>query len=141
MSTIDFSTDFGKHALARLEEEQIVWLTVVTPSGQPAPNPVWFIWKDERVLILSQPNQAKLRAIAANPKIALAFNTTPDGNDVVVFTGTAELGDTISPEDAAAYVIKYRDGMQALGSTPEQFAAAYSTAITITLTGLRGFAD
>jgi len=137
---IDFTSDFGRHARERLENEQIVWLTVVTPSGKASPNPVWFLWHDDKVLIFSEPQVAKVRAILANPDVTLNFDSGNQGEDVVVFNGTADASEKlISPEQATAYLIKYRDGIERLGMTPEQMFAQYSRAIEIRLTKLRGF--
>jgi hypothetical protein len=30
----------------RLKSEPMIWLTTVTPSGQPQSTPVWFLWQD-----------------------------------------------------------------------------------------------
>lgn len=137
---IDFTTDFGKHALDRLEHEETIWLTVVTPSGKPAPNPVWFLWHDGKVLIFSEPHVAKVRAILANPDVSLHFDAGESGEDVVIFTGVADATEkTITPEQAAAYLIKYRDGIARIGLTPESMVAQYSRAIEVELTKLRGF--
>jgi hypothetical protein len=40
--------DKPKHAAAdgRLKSEPMIWLTTVTPSGQPQSTPVWFLWQD-----------------------------------------------------------------------------------------------
>lgn len=139
---IDFTTDFGKHALDRLESEQVVWLTVVTPSGKPAPNPVWFLWHADKVLILSEPHVAKVKAMLANPNVSLSFDCGFHGNDVVVFNGTSDATEKpITPEQAAAYMIKYADGIASINLTPESMAAQYSRAVEITLTGLRGFLE
>lgn len=137
---IDFTTDFGKHALERLETEETIWLTVVTPSGKPSPNPVWFLWHDGKVLIFSEPNVAKVKAILANPEVTLHFDAGESGEDVVIFNGTADATEkSISPEQAAAYLIKYRDGIERIGLTPESMVAQYSRAIEVELTKLRGF--
>ena len=29
-----------------LVNDLVVWLTTVTPSGRPAPRPVWFMWEE-----------------------------------------------------------------------------------------------
>jgi len=34
-------------AAARLQTEPVIWLTTVTPSGQPQSTPVWFLWEDD----------------------------------------------------------------------------------------------
>src|SRR4029453_7250355 len=55
---IHLSTDFGARVAKRLEEEGIVWLTTTSADGTPQPNPVWFLWNGDNVLIFSEPNQA-----------------------------------------------------------------------------------
>jgi hypothetical protein len=39
----------------------------------------------------------------------------------------------------AAYLKKYREGIETLGMTPAEFWASYSTAIQVKPTALRGF--
>src|ERR1700761_7874315 len=74
-----------------LKNDQIVWLTTVTPSGRPAPRPVWFVWTGTEIIVYSQPDVAKLKHIAANGNVSLNFNCTPGGGDVVVVSGQAEV--------------------------------------------------
>jgi hypothetical protein len=40
----DEGTEFGARVARRLREEQVVWLTTVTPAGAPLPRPVGFLW-------------------------------------------------------------------------------------------------
>jgi PPOX class probable F420-dependent enzyme len=89
MFTIDRESEFGQRVLRRLEREEIIWLTTCRPEGTPQPSPVWFHWDGEALLIYSQPDTPKLQNIAANPRVALNFNATPTGGDVVVLAGTA----------------------------------------------------
>lgn len=141
MSIIDSSTEFGQRARRRLDTEAVIWLTTVTPNGTPQPSPVWFLPDGEdAVLIYSQPNTPKVRNIAANPAVALAFNTTPGGSDVVIFRGEARVDDAApAADDHPAYIAKYADDIAGLGMTPESFAAEYAVPIRVTLTKLRGF--
>lgn len=140
MSTIDFASEFGRHAESRLESELIVWLTTTGAGGQPNPNPVWFLWLNGRVLVLSSPGSARVRAIQRNPKVALSFNSTTTGGDIVILNGIADANDKpLDPNDAAAFLVKYRESIEHLGSTPEKFAAEYSRVIVIELDKLRGF--
>ncbi|GAB2643528.1 TIGR03667 family PPOX class F420-dependent oxidoreductase [Kribbella swartbergensis] len=140
MITIDTSTEFGKRIARQLDDERVVWLTTVGRSGTPAPNPVWFLWYDDQVLISSQPDKPKLRNIAANPRVSVNFNATHTGGDVGVISGTAVIDDNpISGEALAAYNNKYGDDIAHLGMTNEQFHADYSVLIRITPDKLRGF--
>ncbi|MEV0356889.1 TIGR03667 family PPOX class F420-dependent oxidoreductase [Nocardia sp. NPDC050697] len=139
-SVVDTDTEFGARVAERLESEQIVWLTTVGPSGTPQPNPVWFLWSDGTVLIFSKPDQAKVRNIRRNPRIALHLNSTATGGDVVVLTGTAHI-EEVTPSDAEtrALLAKYREGLASLDISGSEFSETYSAAIRIVPDRLRGF--
>ena len=140
MPLIDTSTEFGQRVERRLAEEQVVWLTTVTPTGTPQPSPVWFLSEGDSVLLYSQPDTPKLRNIAANPTVALSFNADRHGGDVVVFTGEARVDDDApAAHEHETYVEKYREGISGLGTTPEGFAADFSVPVRVTLAKLRGF--
>jgi PPOX class probable F420-dependent enzyme len=140
MPPVDFSDEFGAHAGRRLDTEQIIWLTTTNASGQPNPNPVWFLRRAGRVLIVSNSKSARLAAIRANPKVALSFNCTPVGGDVVIFNGIAQLrGEWLAGEDHADYLAKYTDSITGIGMTPDTFAQHYDRLIEVTLTTMRGF--
>lgn len=136
----DTNTEFGARAVRRLESESVIWLTTVRDDGTPQPTPVWFFWDGESILIYSQPQALKIRNIARNPRAALNFNSDKHGNDVIVIRGSASI-DTANPpaDQVPGYIEKYRSGIHALGSTPEEFSGEYSVAIRVQPTHLRGF--
>jgi PPOX class probable F420-dependent enzyme len=139
---IDFKSKLGRKAMRRLKGDYFVWLTTVDTNGAPQPRPVWFLWEDSAVLIYSQPGAFKLKHIINNPNVALHFNTAdPKGEeDLVIFKGTAKIDSkALSADKARAYLRKYRAGIKRLGSKPHEFAQAYSTAVRIKLTSLRGW--
>lgn len=136
---IDTSTDFGRRVARRLEEERIIWLTTGGPDGTPQPRPVWFWWDGQSFLIYSRPGTHKLHHIAANPRVALHFDGDGQGGDIVVFTGRARLDESTPPaHDLVEYAAKYREGFRRINMTPLEFAAAYSVALRVTPTNLRG---
>jgi PPOX class probable F420-dependent enzyme len=109
----------------RLRTDQIVWFGTVRADGQPHLVPVWFLWDGESVLVFSKPDQ-KVRDLRANPRATLHFNSTPQGGEVVVLEGTAELLEQPSGEVAPpAYFEKYAAGIVSFGSTPEQLMVDY----------------
>lgn len=115
-----------------LVNDQIVWLTTVTPTGRPAPRPVWFIWDGTTVTIYSMPSGAKLKHIAVNDQVSLHFNSTPGGGDVVVISGRAEVVEGAPlPSQVPAMLDKYRETIQAMGYTQEWYDS-YNTAIRVT---------
>lgn len=140
MNVIDTSTDFGLRVSGELETEQIVWLTTVRSDGTPQPSPVWFLWTGGDVLVLSQPGKPKLRNVVGNPRVALNFNSDHGGHRVTTLNGTARLEDAAPTEaELAAYTAKYRDAIEGLGYTADQFLAAYSVPFRVTPEKLRGF--
>lgn len=138
---VDPATEFGARVERRLREDTIGWLVTSAKDGAPQPNPVWFLWDGETVLIYSQPGQAKLKNIERNPAVAFNLDSQSGGDDIVILTGTAAVdGSAPKPHEIAAYVAKYEDGMRRLElGTPEEFSASYSVAIRVTPTKVRGF--
>jgi PPOX class probable F420-dependent enzyme len=119
----------------RLRDHVTIWLTTVSPEGQPQSTPVWFLWDGSTFLVYSRPNTPKIANIASNPKVSIHLDGDAAGNDVVTFEGTAEvLRDQPPADQVAAYVDKYRGPIQDLGQTPKSFAADYSVPIVITPT-------
>lgn len=127
------------HAEERLQTEPIIWLTSVRADGRPHLVPVWFYWDGSTVLILSQPNNQKIRNIQRNPNVMLALEAKDGGDDIVLFEGKAELLPQSSAQVAPpAYEQKYAESIKGLGLTPEQMAASYSQPIRITPTKFLG---
>jgi PPOX class probable F420-dependent enzyme len=139
---VDFTSKLGKKAKRHLKQEYFIWLTTIDSNGTPQPRPVWFIVEEDSILVYSQPSGFKLKHIINNPNVALHFNTTdPKGEeDVLIFKGVAKIDPKAQPANKApAYLRKYRTGIKGLNSDPESFAKAYSTAVRIKLTSLRGW--
>lgn len=136
---IDFTTEFGKRAENRLNEDHIIWLTTVDDHGKPQPRPVWFLWEGGSILIYSRPRTHKVRHIESNPQVSLNFNSDHYGGDIVVFLGEAQIEQTPVPEDMVMkYYEKYSQGMKDLGMTADDFSISYSLPIIITPISLRG---
>lgn len=134
---LELTEQIEKH----LANDKIVWLTTVTPSGRPAPRPVWFIWDGSAAIIYSLPDGAKIKHIAANNQVSLHFNSTPDGGDVVVLSGRAEVvWDAPPPSAVPGMLDKYLDSIKAMGYTQEWYDT-YNTAIRVTLDRARTIPD
>jgi PPOX class probable F420-dependent enzyme len=124
----ELTSQIEKH----LTSDQIVWLTTVTPSGRPAPRPVWFVWDGTTVIIYSLPDGAKIRHITANEHVSLNFNCTPGGGDVVVISGRAAVVSAAPlPSQVPGMLDKYRDAIAAMGYTQEWYDS-YNTAVSFT---------
>lgn len=138
---IDATTEFGSRAARRLREDGIGWLVTVSGDGTPQPNPVWFSWDGESILVYSEPGQAKLRNIEANPRVALHLDSRSSGDDIVIVIASAAVDPSAPPvHKNLQYVAKYRQDMVRLGlGRPEKMARTYSAAIRLTPSKVRGF--
>jgi len=138
---IDARTDFGVRAERRLREDSIGWLVTVSQDGTPQPNPVWFVWDGSSLLIYSMPDQAKLKHIARNPRVALHLDSQSHGDDIVVVTGSAAVDDSAPPiHENLPYLQKYTAEIERLDlGTPEVMAQSYSVPIRMTALKVRGF--
>jgi PPOX class probable F420-dependent enzyme len=129
-----------RHAAAarRLESEPVVWLTTVSPAGQPQSTPVWFLWDAGEFLVYGAASGPKKRNIEANPHVSLHLDGNGRGGDNVIFEGSATVDATGPAADAVpAYISKYRTSMDANGWTPQGFAADYPHRIRIRPTRAR----
>ena len=135
---LDLSTEFGARVANRLANEQIIWLTTVGPDQTPQPIPVWFHWDGATLLIFSAPNTPKLRNIAANPRVALNFDSDGFGGNIIVFIGQAVIGEQPPADQVDTYFNKYQKGLAHLGLTRDSFVGTYSVPIRVTPTKLRG---
>ena len=136
---INFADELGQRTWQRINSEQVIWLTTVTPDGIPQPRPVWFIWDGEAFIIYSSPTAWKIKHIAHNPHVSLNFNTGSDGEDIQVILGIAHIDPNGPPvKQVQAYLDKYRQGIFDIGMTEDSYSAVFRTALRVIPTRLRG---
>ena len=119
----------------RLQQEDILWFTSVSPAGVPLPSPVWFLWDGEYITVYSQPSSLRVRNIHSNPRVALTFQSVDGlGNNVLILRGEATLkpGNESIPE---AYWSKYRKFLQDMSA--DEMTASYNVEIRIRPTKIR----
>jgi PPOX class probable F420-dependent enzyme len=136
MFEFDPADEIHVRSLARLGTEQIAWLVTIGRDGYPHAVPIWFLWREGRALILSEPRTAKVANIRADARVALHLEAGDDGEQLTMLRGVA----TLHPDSATAwlehigddYRAKYDDGLARLGLTAESMAERYSTVIEFT---------
>lgn len=132
----DPADEVHARALTRLDSEQIGWLATTGRDGYPHAVPIWFLWRDGRALIFSEPATAKVRNIRHDPRVAFHLEAGDDHEQLTVLRGTAELSaqPTIEWLESVGedYARKYRSGLAGLNLTLPQMAARYSVVIEIT---------
>jgi PPOX class probable F420-dependent enzyme len=91
-------------------------------------------------LIYTRPTYKKVVNLKKRPRVSLHFDATATGEDIVVFTGTAQIDASTPPvHQNPDYVKKYRQGLIDLGSSPEQMGEEYSIPIRIKPDKVRGW--
>ena len=136
---IDLSTEYGKRVSRRLEEEGIIWITTIDSHNRPQPKPVWFYWDGASFLIYSRPNAFKIKHIKNNPAVSLHLDGDGKGGDIVIFSGIAEVvPDELPADEIPEYAQKYDWGFERINMTPKQFGEAFTAAIRVRPTKLRG---
>ena len=132
---LDPQSEYGRHADQRLREDAIGWLATVRANGQPDVVPVWFLWDQNAVTIVSQPDAQKVRNLQANPSCSIAVDDSENGHQPVAFDGVASLEPGALPGHIRdRYIEKYGKMLEAMNWTPEQLFEAYSQVILITPT-------
>ena len=136
---IDVTTKAGARAAARLERELILWLTTVTPDGQPQASPVWFLWVDGEIMLYSRADTPRAANIRANPRVAANLDGDGRGGDVVSIEGEARIArERATLADVPpAYVEKYAEKLAAYGWTMESMLVDYPAEIRIRPTRVR----
>jgi len=87
----DPATGFGERVRQRLRDEQVIWFTTVGADGTPQPNPVWFLWEDNSVLVYNRSDANLLAHIRRRPQVCLHFDGNGRGGDIVVLAGRAQV--------------------------------------------------
>jgi PPOX class probable F420-dependent enzyme len=138
---IDPTTEAGRRAARRLESEQVLWLTTVTPAGQPQTSPVWFLWTDGEILLYSRADTPRPANIRVNARVAANFDSDGQGGDIVSIEGEARIvrEQTVAADVPPAYVAKYAAGLAAFGWTMETMLVDYPVEIRIRPTRLRAW--
>jgi nitroimidazol reductase NimA-like FMN-containing flavoprotein (pyridoxamine 5'-phosphate oxidase superfamily) len=79
-------------------------LAYTWPDGSPRVVPIWFHWTGEQFVLGSPPKAPKLKALAADPQVALTIDDNAWPYKVLLVRGRAdvELLDDVSPEYAMA---------------------------------------
>ena len=109
-------------------------------DGSPHAVPVWFLWHDGRLLVMSEPRTAKVTHVRRGSAALLHLHTRADGNGVVVLSGPARISDRTAgewvPEIGEAYTAKYAEAMVAYGMGLEAIAEKFSVVIELAPTDL-----
>jgi PPOX class probable F420-dependent enzyme len=125
----------GAHALRRLTDAKIGWLTTVTSTGQPQTLPIWFLWQDGELLVYGDHRARRNANIEANSKVSLHLDSDGNGGDIIVVEGLARIDpDHPAIPDNPAYLAKYGAWIDRDLGGPARMAQTYSMPIRISPT-------
>jgi len=97
-----------------LAEPHIAVVATTGPSGKPHAMPVWYAWRDGKVLFHTGPESKKLRNLRKNSRISVVVDSKTAPYKVVVVEGKAkELpGDKELARDIAIHYLGPKFGAQ-----------------------------
>jgi PPOX class probable F420-dependent enzyme len=135
----DPSTPYGERVRRRLAGDSVAWLTTVAADGTPQPNPVWFLWDGDSLLVYNRADANRLAHVRARPDVSLHLDSNGRGGDIVVITGRAELPEgLLPPHEVPEYLAKYGQAMTRVSGSPERFSRAYPVPMRIRPRRVRG---
>jgi hypothetical protein len=104
----------------RLEREVNVWLATTRPDGQPHLVPIWFVWFEDEIYILTTLSSVKAKNLLANPRASVALE---NGNQPVIAECTARrLESPYTSGLARAFWTKYEWDITSDGEYNAMFA-------------------
>lgn len=131
-------TEIPASARRRLTAERVGWLTTVTDSGTPAPNPIWFVPEGNGVVVFTSPGSRKVHNVQARPRATFHLNSDADGGDIVILVGDVEVRHRQQPSAFPGYLDRYGDAITgALGMTVAQADATFDTQLRLRPTRVR----
>jgi hypothetical protein len=74
-----------------LRDEMILHLSYTAPDGGPRVIPIGYMWTDGRFLMWTIPASAKVRALRADPRVAITIDVPGPPPRVLLARGRAEL--------------------------------------------------
>lgn len=131
------STLLGAWVREQLRDEPIAWLTTVDGRGVAQPNPVWFLWDGESILVYNLAGALRLVHIRRRPQVTIHLDGHGRDGDAVVLIGAAEIVPHEPPADQQqAFMEKYCERMDI---DAKRWAQTFPVAMRIRPTRFRGF--
>ena len=116
-----------------LSEPHIAVVATTGPSGKPHAMPVWYLWRDGKVLFHTGPESKKLRNLRKNDRISVVVDTKTAPYKVVVIEGTARelTGDLNLSHEVAIHYLgqKMGEAYAARSSEPSRLVEVTPTKV------------
>lgn len=90
--------------IARFAEAEACWFSSTRPDGRAHLAPIWHVWHEGRIYVVTQETAVRTRNIAHQPAVSLSL---PDPVNALIVEGTArvtpEMKDALNP----VFKVKY----------------------------------
>jgi PPOX class probable F420-dependent enzyme len=95
-----------------LSEPHIAIVATAGPTGKPHAMPIWYFWRDGKVLFHTGGDSKKMRNLRSNPEVSVVIDTKTAPYKVAVVEGTAaELpGDPALAREIAIHYLGQQQG-------------------------------
>lgn len=114
-----------------LSEPNIAVVASTGPAGKPHAMPIWYAWRDGKVLFHTGGNSKKMRNLRKNPQVSVVVDTKDAPYKVAVIEGTArELpGDNALAREVAIHYLGEK-----LGASYSERSSEPGTLVEVTPT-------
>lgn len=85
-ATVTIDDPLLARLLDKLAQAQACWFSSVRADGRAHLAPIWHVWHNQRLYVVTQAGSVRARNIQANPAVSVAL---PDPMNVVIVEGTA----------------------------------------------------
>ena len=116
---------------AFLSQPLAAQLVTMHAAGTPHVAPVWFLWDNERALVMAGRTTVKVRNIRRNPAVALSVATPERPYSFVTIEGTAEVTDGGLDDMVRRICVHYEGEERGAEYAAELLAEARLTLIVI----------
>lgn len=90
--------------VAHIASAESCWFSSVRPDGRAHLAPIWHVWHEEQVFVVTQSNSVRARNIAHNASVSLAL---PDPLNAVIVEGEAHLSPGAQAALQPLFLAKY----------------------------------
>jgi general stress protein 26 len=90
--------------IRRFDESHYCWVGTVRPDGRSHATPIWHVWFQNKIYMVTTPWSVKVANITGNPHVSV---THPDPTHAIIFEGIARLVNAMVPALQPHFKKKY----------------------------------
>lgn len=93
-----------ERAFEKLAQTEACWFSSVRADGRAHLAPIWYVWHNRRIYVVTQAQSVRARNIQTNPAVSIAL---PDPMNVVIVEGEARPAPEAAAELQPLFSAKY----------------------------------